>query len=311
MTITPSELILGGAGIGTAVAEQVPLGVVNIFLDGGSYLPAFPSARKMALHLDDVATFAHQPVETGFSITDHMVIQPKTITIKFLIIGEFFQVTYLQVKQYFLNKQAFIIQNKTDIHQNMYIVSKAHTEAKAPVLGIAMTLIFKELLVFDQQDAGGSVSSDPAKQDTVDRGTVGEETESRQEIIQLPWESITQDNVPILTVPIFTFSITSFHLALVPNQRFNIVVNSTTYEVHLKFTGSVMVLSLRQGDLDIILGARCCANSFVIHYPHLTSKYGDFFFITKNMEYPDWSMFGKEQRLLYCSPDDLESLRNA
>ena len=91
-------------------------------------------------------------------------------------------------------------------------------------------------------------------------------------------------------------------LLSIPNQSFSINVENVIFDVSIKTTG-VTVADITMDGVLKISSAKCMPNLPIIPYRYL--EHGNFFFITENDEYPDYTKFGSSQTLVYMTPDEM------
>jgi hypothetical protein len=95
-------------------------------------------------------------------------------------------------------------------------------------------------------------------------------------------------------------------LAPVPNQKVTVQLNDETYEITVRATAGVMSADIKRGDEYIVRGSRIVAGTPIVPYSYLIE--GNFVLNTENEEYPEYSMFGTTQTLLYVTAAEIEAL---
>lgn len=94
-----------------------------------------------------------------------------------------------------------------------------------------------------------------------------------------------------------------------PNQEFDLNADGRRYKVSLREGSSGLIIASIDIDGErIISGIRCLPNTPLIPYRYV--EWGNFIFITRNGEYPQWDKFGKSQRLLYVEREEIEGFIN-
>lgn len=96
-------------------------------------------------------------------------------------------------------------------------------------------------------------------------------------------------------------------LAPIPNQSFNIFLDNNEWDFTIYTVGNVMAADVVLNGTLILSGQRLTPVTPVIPYRYLEN--GNFAFVTANFDYPDYTMFGASQSLVYVSPDELEAIR--
>lgn len=89
-----------------------------------------------------------------------------------------------------------------------------------------------------------------------------------------------------------------------PNQSFSLDTEGVVFDITISTTGVTVMDVVIDGVLKIG-SAKCLPMTPVIPYRYL--EHGNFFFITENDEYPDYTKFGISQRLVYMTPSEMEA----
>ena len=101
----------------------------------------------------------------------------------------------------------------------------------------------------------------------------------------------------------------------IPNQSLTLQLNNNQYDLTIHATQDnsdgttgIMAMDIYINNSIIILGVRTVSLYPIIPYHYLSN--GNFVFVTKNFEYPDWRQFGITQNLIYFSGEELEAIAN-
>lgn len=94
-----------------------------------------------------------------------------------------------------------------------------------------------------------------------------------------------------------------------PNQTFSIQLEDSTYQLTLRFVINFMIVDVIRDSQAIISGMRIMPNFRIIPYRYL--EQGNFFLLTANGSYPNYTQFGITQFLIYATQDELQEARNA
>jgi len=92
----------------------------------------------------------------------------------------------------------------------------------------------------------------------------------------------------------------------IPNQKVSVTINDIDFEIALKSTG-VVIADITMDNVVILQGVKCLPNMPIIPYRYLEN--GNFFFVTENEEYPDYTKFNVSQSLVYLTPSEMEAYR--
>lgn len=92
----------------------------------------------------------------------------------------------------------------------------------------------------------------------------------------------------------------------VPNQLLSIDIDGYSFEIALKTAGT-MIADISIDQVMKVQGIKCLPNKPIIPYEYL--EHGNFFFVTENEEYPDYTQFNISQSLVYLTADEMVALR--
>lgn len=95
-----------------------------------------------------------------------------------------------------------------------------------------------------------------------------------------------------------------------PNQTFSTTINNVDMECIIKLAGQednqIMLFALRVDNDYLCPFVPVFANQGVLPYPYMVSEVGgNFFFITENGEYPNYTNFGATCNLYFITEDEL------
>lgn len=96
-------------------------------------------------------------------------------------------------------------------------------------------------------------------------------------------------------------------LQAVPNQAFTIVLDNNEWSIRLKTAKNITCVSLTRNGIALLENTRALANKLIIPYRYLES--GNFLFITKNFQLPNYLEFGVTQSLVYVTAAELAEAR--
>lgn len=102
-------------------------------------------------------------------------------------------------------------------------------------------------------------------------------------------------------------------IAALPNQTFDILLDNNDWEFALYTVNdfNLMAMDVSLNGVLILSGQRVNSSQFVVPYGYLAPDDGNFFFVTVDDEYPDYTKFNLSQQLLYVSAAELGALRAA
>jgi len=95
------------------------------------------------------------------------------------------------------------------------------------------------------------------------------------------------------------------NLKAVPNQTTSMNVDGLAFGITIN-SAEFMVADISIDDVIVSRSVRCLPARPLIPYPYLEN--GNFYFITKDGEVPNWHKFGISQFLVYATPSEVEAL---
>lgn len=143
--------------------------VVGVF-DG--YDQVFRSARPMSASVREEAKLMEHPLESGATVTDHMVIQPVAIELSMMLEPETYRDTYKEIKTLFLAGKILKVQTKTDSYENQIIEALPHEEDPEIFDTIALTLRLKEITIITAEFKAVYKAQRSGQSNTTSRGEV-------------------------------------------------------------------------------------------------------------------------------------------
>lgn len=111
------------------------------------------------------------PVEDGSNRTDHVVEEPRQITVDFLVQDDL--INQLQsIKTAWRDNRLFTVMTRGDMYKDMFLVAMPHDEP-SNMVGIGITLIFQEFKTVYPEYGEVPIRVEQSKQtDTKQRGQV-------------------------------------------------------------------------------------------------------------------------------------------
>jgi hypothetical protein len=131
----------------------------------------FPTARILKPVVKPTAKGMEQPLESGKTVTDHVIIQPLELELTMIITGAAnIDNTYQSIYNYFINHTLLTVQTKTSNYSNLYILEMPHEESPDQYDAVSLILNFKQAFIASST-MSKIVPQEPANSDTVNRGT--------------------------------------------------------------------------------------------------------------------------------------------
>lgn len=119
--------------------------VVGIF--DADFNQLFADARPLKLTLNESNTLMKHPVESGYKITDHRVINEIKISLQLILTPDTYVDTYNQIKAVALGVDTVNVQTNTGFYENMFISTYSHKEDPTHFDTIVLTLGLEEIII--------------------------------------------------------------------------------------------------------------------------------------------------------------------
>lgn len=105
-------------------------------------------------------------------------------------------------------------------------------------------------------------------------------------------------------------------LQAIPNQSLSIQLDGINFDLRIKtcdntpqtLGSSNTTITITANEAIIVQNVRMVPLTALINYQYL--EQGNFFLYTENDDYPDYTLFGVSQYLIYATQQELEDLRN-
>jgi hypothetical protein len=161
--------------LNSAFVPNASSDVVGVF-DQNTFEQVFSAARPIKVSVKETARAMEHPVETGATITDHLVIDPNEIELSVFLISRGnlsdYRSVYQQLVQFRKNATLLSVQTRTDTYANMLILDISHDEDAAIFDAVAVGVKLKEVLFVTPQygNLPAANVADKKNSSTVDRG---------------------------------------------------------------------------------------------------------------------------------------------
>lgn len=143
--------------------------VVGVF-DG--YDQVFRAARPMSASVREEAKLMEHPLESGATVTDHMVVQPIGIELSMMLEPETYRDAYKEIKTLFLAGTILKVQTKTDSYENQIIEALPHEEDPEIFDTVALTLRLREITIVTAEYQATYKAQRSGQSNTTARGEV-------------------------------------------------------------------------------------------------------------------------------------------
>jgi hypothetical protein len=94
-------------------------------------------------------------------------------------------------------------------------------------------------------------------------------------------------------------------LQAIPNQATSIKLDGSFYDLLIKESGGVMVVSISRDNVKLIDSTRLLPATPILPYTYIQS--GNFFMLTDNDDIPDWQQFGISQYMIFAMAAEIEA----
>lgn len=130
----------------------------------------FPKARILKPVVKPTAKGMEQPVESGKTVTDHIIIQPLELELTLIIAGTDLTNTYQSIYDFWRNHTLLTVQTKTSNYSSLYILEMPHEESPDQYDAVSMVLSFKQAFIATSTSSK-TIPKNPINSNTVNRGT--------------------------------------------------------------------------------------------------------------------------------------------
>jgi hypothetical protein len=104
----------------------------------------FERARPIKADVREEAKLMEHPLETGTTITDHLVLQPLEILLSLVVTGAEYAATYQQIREYFKRAELLTVQTLTGSYPDMVISQMPHDESPETVNAVNIGLSLRQ-----------------------------------------------------------------------------------------------------------------------------------------------------------------------
>jgi hypothetical protein len=131
--------------------------VVGVFDDNLNQL--FADARSIRATVTERSKIMEHPVESGATISDHVVDHPTEIELSVVLTPATYPDTYQQIKTTWLAKTTVTVVTKTDTYDNQLIFEIPHDETPEMFNTVAVAIKLRQVIMVDAQYAQLPASS--------------------------------------------------------------------------------------------------------------------------------------------------------
>lgn len=147
-----------------------PSSVDSVAVYDTNFNQLFPNARPIKALVRQNARAMEHPLENGQIITDYRIILPTEIELGVIVQAQFYQSTYQEILNNYMNSTLLVVQTKTATYLNMIISEMPHEESPELFDALPMGIRFKQVLLVTQQST--YAPADPLQSNTQ---TLGEQ----------------------------------------------------------------------------------------------------------------------------------------
>lgn len=99
-----------------------------------------------------------------------------------------------------------------------------------------------------------------------------------------------------------------------PCQEFSVTIDDVFYQIRLRYWSpdnkdGIMFSQVKVGNNEWTASTRCVARQGLIPYKYQTNG-GNFYFVCTDNDYPNYTKFGVEHKLVFLSDEELEGFAN-
>lgn len=166
-----SDVLAGAAAFIRGLVPTLQSDVVAVL--SGGFAPIFSLARPMAASVYERAEPMEHPLETGATVTDHLVFKPVQIEIPLICAGNFaYRATYAAIRATYLSGLRLTVQTRTGSYDNMVIAELPHDESAEYFDAITIRLRLVEArFVTPETELASNQVANSSQSSTVKRGS--------------------------------------------------------------------------------------------------------------------------------------------
>lgn len=119
---------------------------VSVFANN---IEVLESCDIISCDIQEQAQIMEHPVEDGAVISDFKVFKPTQITLKIALSSEDYEAEYSELSDLYKNCEMLTVQTKTQLYENMQIVSIPHDEKAATIDRMVFTIKLQEVQIVE------------------------------------------------------------------------------------------------------------------------------------------------------------------
>lgn len=139
LNLSVTNAIANGFSVSSLISD-----VVGVFTP--DFRQVFSTARPIKAQITETNKVMQHPVETGATITDHVVTEPVAIELSLIFSTFFYKAAYEEIKQLSIKRTLLTVQTRVAAYTNMIISGMPHQEDAEMYDTITMGLKLQEVL---------------------------------------------------------------------------------------------------------------------------------------------------------------------
>lgn len=143
--ITPASITSDALFVRDLLTGFTNIDIVGVY-NQETMQQVFSDGRPVKANIRETSRVMDHPVETGVTLSDHHIINPREIDIALVIPAGFYSSTYQQIASAQLNATLLSVQTKSGVYPNMIVRDLPHDETPEMFDVIALNLRLKEVI---------------------------------------------------------------------------------------------------------------------------------------------------------------------
>lgn len=131
----------------------------------------FENAKILKAQIKESSTAMTHPVETGVTVTDHLIVNPTEISMSLMLNSSDYKTVYASINKARISGTFLSIQTKSTIYKNIIITDMPHDENADTFNAIPLALRMKEVFIVVPTVIKIPKPKNPQHGNTVNKGT--------------------------------------------------------------------------------------------------------------------------------------------
>ena len=145
--------------------------VIGIY--DSAFTPLFEDTNYIKASVIDTSQLFNHPLENGSNISDFKIDNPIEINLQIMLLGSQYKNIYKAIKKIKTDSSALTIQTRTEVYNNMYVISMPYEEDNTISEGIKLVVSLKQATFENPNTVNTAIDPRYARDsDTKNKGNV-------------------------------------------------------------------------------------------------------------------------------------------